>query len=117
MPRGIRKKVKVPETEVSFKQLTQIESLQFGVLDGEIRNHAQGIRICELEINEARRQFTDKVVQLEGNIKQLRAMLADKKPLYDKLLSGFAKKYNISDIKNMSIDPDTGIVRDLTQDV
>jgi septal ring factor EnvC (AmiA/AmiB activator) len=98
-------------------KMTQIEALQFGKLDAEIRNQLQGMKLVDHQLLELKRKYQEDVAQLtnlkahhEDSVKHLR-------PQYQDLVNTLAKKYGINDPKRMVIDPDSGTVRDARTDV
>jgi hypothetical protein len=98
--------------EAEIPKLTEIESLRFGKFDAELRNVMQGIQLKEYEIEKINRDFVEKKNATIQQKIALNAQLEEMKPRYTELVEGLAKKYKI-DPKNMTIDPDSGVIRDL----
>jgi hypothetical protein len=95
-------------------RLTEMEALKFGKMDAEIRNCLQGIQLSEYEMNRIR---MDSQMKLEAQI-QIRTKLSDRlsglRREYEPFVRDLAQTYGIQDPNKMSIDPDTGIIRDLS---
>ena len=94
-------------------KLTEIEALRFGKMDAEMRNILQGIQLVTLEAEKVQREAQDKLRTLEGNKRQLKDKLQSIKPGYTEFVTELAEKYGVEDPSKMSLDPDTGTVRDL----
>ena len=106
---------KVEEAHEKVVKLTETEALMFGKTDAEMRNNLQGIQLKDFELDQARREYLGKKQVLEQQKQALLLATQELKPRYDDLVQTIAKKYKIKDPKKMSIDPDSGTLRDLTK--
>lgn len=94
-------------------RMTEVECLKFGKLDAEIRNAMQGMQISAYRKQDFKREFEAKCRQEDEKIAALNAIVQRLRPEYDSLIDELARKFDIKDKTKMSIDPDTGIVRDI----
>lgn len=97
----------------SVMKLTELEALKWAKLDTEIRNALQGLRLADLEVEKAKREFVEFRNLKELEKSRLQSTIETLKPEYTNLVEGFGKKYGIDPTK-MSIDPDTRVIRDLS---
>jgi len=95
--------------------LTEVEALRFGKLDAEMRNALQGLRLADADTELTKREYASKVAGLQEHKQQLVAKLASLRATYEPFVSKLAEKYGMKDPKSMSVDPDTGVIRDLTK--
>jgi hypothetical protein len=94
-------------------RLTEVESLRFGKFDAELRNVMQGIQLKEYEIEKAQREYQEKRNSLMNQKTELVLKQQALKPQYVEMVEGLAKKYKMDSTK-MTIDPDSGIIREIT---
>jgi len=102
----------VPAADPTVMQLTEVESLRWGKLDAEIRNLLQGARLEELEIEALNRLY---VAQKQTRETMKQSYLRDVERLkkeYVEFTQRLAEKYHV-DPKKMTIDPDTGVIREI----
>jgi hypothetical protein len=97
----------------AVQKLTELEALKWAKLDTEMRNALQGIRLADMEVVEAKRAFLDLRNVKELEKQKLQAMVAKIRPEYEQLVDELGKKYGIEP-KSMAIDPDTRVIRDLS---
>ena len=102
---------------------TELEAEQWARLDAEIRNAMQGVGIAQRDETIARQQFEVELAQLKANHRvMLQRLQGDKErllaeagsiqPRYNALTQKIADRFGL-DPKQMSIDPETCVVRDL----
>lgn len=96
------------------EKLAPIEGLHFAAMDAELRNHLQGIKIADLEIEKEQRRAQESISGKENHKNQLKAAYDAKKVEYDALVKKIASDRGF-DFRKMSIDPDTFVVRDLRE--
>ena len=94
-------------------RLTELEASRWGRLDAEMRNALQGLRLADLEVEQAKRQFVEfrSIKELEKG--RLQGMIEKIRPEYKQLVDELGEKYGIDPTK-MAIDPDTRVIRDLS---
>jgi hypothetical protein len=97
-------------------KVTEIEALQFGKMDAELRNHVQGLELISAKVREVKADFQAQMVQLEASRKSISMQATAIRPRYDTLISELAERYGVADQTKMAIDPDTRILRDLTKE-
>ena len=100
--------------EISEDVLSQLDGFRFSALDSELRNHLQGIKIADLEIDKETRRANDVISKLNEHKKQLKQEYDLKKVEYDELVKRIASERGL-DYRKMSINSDTFVVRDLRQ--
>jgi len=94
--------------------MTEEEALTLGNLDLEIRNALQAIKILELETELARRVLQQLQNERELEKQKNISLVGKLRPRYEQYIKNLAKRYKISDPKNLVFDPDTRIIRDAT---
>lgn len=92
--------------------LDTVVGLKWRALDSEIRNHLQGVRIAELEIEKATRDYQIAVAGLNDKKRQVKNEYNIRHKEYRDLVNEIAEEYDL-DPERMSIDSDTFVVRDL----
>jgi hypothetical protein len=102
------KKKKVSDVE------KELAILRWARMDAEIRNALQGIKLTELEMSDAHRKYLDLKLTKEMERRALLSKADAMKEEYAALVQEIATKHGIQDPTKMSIDPDTGTVRDLS---
>jgi hypothetical protein len=100
-----------PESGVT--RLERIDALKFGKIDAELRNAVQGKQIADFKIAELQQVYQQRVKELKAEREQLGRIIESQRADYLELVKSLADKYGIDDVKQMTIDPDNGIVRDL----
>ena len=110
------KHAKKNDAQAQVLKLEINEALRFGKLDAEIKNHLQGIKLAEYEIQSIKRQFQDRIKAQMDHQAQLKLDVARVKPLYDDLLGEISKRYDIP-TANLLIDPDSRTIRDSRTDL
>ena len=96
----------------AVQRLTEVEALQFSSMDAEIRNHAQGIRILDLETAQEQQNYHLRQKERESRKQQLQAAIAAKKTEYQAFIKGLSTKYDIP-VDKMTIDPDSRAIHEL----
>lgn len=96
----------------SVDRISQIEALSWAKLDTEIRNHLQGAKILELEMEVAERNHREQQTARQNNRKQLLNAVEVKRREYINLVKEIAEKRGL-DPEKITIDPDTRTIRDL----
>lgn len=118
-PKKVSGVMSLDDLEMKLDALT---GMKWRALDNEQRNHLQGIRIADLEIEQAKRAleqaqrtFQERVMKLQAQKEQLKTEYETQSAEYRELVSEIASKWNL-DPKNISIDVNTFIVRDLREE-
>lgn len=101
----------------NVKKLSEVDTLRFGKLDAEMRNHMQGIHIANLEIDKINSQSQVQVKHMETQREQLKLLVEGLRPQFEAFIEELAAKHGISDPKNMVVDPETGTIRDTKTDL
>jgi hypothetical protein len=109
----LKKRPVAKDLDSLVTRVTDEEALRFGKMDAEIRNYLQGIRLVDYEFQDNERAYETKKATLFTNRQQLEYRMGVLRQQYEEMVKGLAKKYRIPDPTQMSIDPDTGIIRDL----
>jgi len=94
------------------RHLTELEALQFGKLDAEMRNRIQGVKIADLELEKFDRTCQEQRVHLLAQKQALTLEINTSKPKYEAFIRRLAKKYRIQDPDKMTIDPDVGVIKE-----
>lgn len=95
-------------------QTSELYALRFGKLDAEMNNDRQSLHIVDLEYKNARDKYElDQSERVEQR-KQLTSALEVKNIEYKAVVTQIAKELGL-DPNQMSIDPDTCVVRDLRE--
>jgi hypothetical protein len=95
-------------------KLTEIEALTFAKMDTEIRNCSQGIQLCDLRADKIRNEMNQGILAQSLEKQRLQNMLKDLQSKYVPYMRELAEKYEIADSAKMTIDPDTRVIRDLS---
>jgi len=111
--KAIKKTSQVDHAIDFVVKISEIEALKFGKMDAEIRNAMQAIQISHYKKKELKAEYDIKCKQEDDSVAEFNAIINRLKPEYDKLIEEFVKKYNIKDKNRISIDPDTGIIREI----
>ena len=96
-------------------KVTELEALRFAMVDTEARNDSQAIQLIDYKIAEVKKRVELELNQLSMQRRQLVAAIEARKPAYQELVKTLAEKYGIDDTSKMTIDPDTGVIRDLSK--
>ena len=96
-------------------KVTELEALRFARVDTETRNDSQAIQLIDYKIAEVRKRAELDLNQLSMQKRQLALAIEARKPAYQELIKTLAEKYGIEDTSKMTIDPDTGVIRDLSK--
>lgn len=94
---------------------SELEALRFAKIDTEARNDNQALQILDFRIRETRSRAELELAQLTTQKHQLQAAIEARKPVYLALVKELAEKYGIEDPSKMTIDTDTGVIRDLSK--
>jgi hypothetical protein len=98
-------------------KLSELEALKFGKMDAEMRNCLQGIQLADYEINRIRVEAQQKMEQQQIQRSKLNDQLGRLKAEYVPFVKELAAKYKMPDADKMSIDPDSRIIRDISDPV
>lgn len=101
-----------PERVVKMKE---VEALRFGKMDAEIRNAVQGIKLLDYEVENEKIRYRAALQSMLSRRAQLEARLEALKGEYDPLIADLAASYGIDDASRMTIDPDSGTIRDVKE--
>jgi len=93
-------------------KISELRAYKFAALDAEMRNAQQGIRIIDLEMAQAQRQYEDAQRARIARRQAIEQDVSNKKEAYKQLVQTIADEFNL-DVTKMSIDPDTCVVTDL----
>ena len=102
-----------PAVSEQIKKLDQLDALKFGKIDAEMRNMLQGIRLTEYELAEVKKIAEEKTAILNSQLQKLKADVERTKPEYEALMKVIAKKYKV-DGKRMTLDPDSGVIHEMS---
>ena len=101
-------------------KVTELEAARFAAMDAEARNNLQAMKILELEIEKADHAIQDAAMKhrLEQERRRaqyvaLKEAVEVKKSNYLAFVADLGKKYGL-DPEKMAIDPDTRVLRDLS---
>jgi hypothetical protein len=94
------------------QKITELEGAKFAAVDAEIRNHLQGMKILEQEMQLAEIAFREQQGNRQLQRASLQAKVNAKESEYKNFVASLAEKYGL-DEKQLAIDPDTLIIRDL----
>lgn len=94
---------------------TEVEALRFAKLDAELRNDRQAIQLFDYRMNDIKNRAEREIAALAHQRQQVEAAITARKPEYQQLVLSLAEKYGIEDPSKMTIDPDTCVIRDLSQ--
>ena len=97
------------------EKVTEVEALRFAKLDTEARNDNQAMEILTFKMAAVRQRAEQELGNLQMQKHQLQAAIDARKPLYQSMVEELAEKYGIDDPSQMTIDPETGVVRDLSK--
>jgi hypothetical protein len=86
-------------------KISELRAYKFAALDAELRNAAQATKILDLEMERLQRQYHAKKQEQQQ-------IVASKKGEYTQLVQAIADELGL-DPAQMTIDPDSQIVRDL----
>ncbi len=102
-------------------RVTELEAARFAALDAEIRNSIQGTKILELEIEAADGNLRTvalrhKADQNKRNADKaaIEAAVQIKRAEYTDFVTALGEKYDL-DPQQMTVDPDTRLLRDLRE--
>jgi len=94
---------------------TEVEALRFAKLDAELRNDRQAVQLFDYRMADIKNKAEREIVALAHQKQQIEAAITARKPEYQQLVKSLAEKYGIDDPNKMTIDPDTCVIRDLSQ--
>jgi hypothetical protein len=103
------------EASEQVVRVTEIEALRFGKLDAEMRNDRQAVQLLDYQMTAIKNKAEADISNLNRQKQQLLSGITARKPEYKALINDLAEKYGIEDPNKMTIDPDTGVIRDLSQ--
>jgi DNA repair ATPase RecN len=98
-------------------KMSELEALKFGKMDAEMRNCLQGIQLADYEVNRIRIEAQQKMEQQQMQRSKLTSQLERLKAEYVPFVKELAKKYDMPDPEKMAIDPDSRIIRDISDPV
>jgi len=96
-------------------KLSERDALRFGKVDAEVRNAIQGQKLIDYEINVVQQNVRQKIAELQQRKAELINVVREYQGSYQAIVQEIAETYGIHDPAKMAIDPDAGIVRDLTK--
>jgi len=121
--RGCRKRVDVSDTlckvhqtnefeDLKLIRATEVEVLRFCKIDAELRNAMQSMRLLDYEIHDLKGKFQSDLMRLEAAKQHQKVLLDQLIEMNRGVCNTIADKYGLQADK-MSIDTETGILRDL----
>lgn len=94
-------------------KLSELDAAKYGKLDAEIRVCLQGMRLADYDVEQIRNTANAQIATQMAHKAKLQIQVNNLKNEYDPLVARIAKQFGIKDPKQMTIDTDSGIVRDL----
>ena len=93
----------------AVQKVTEIEALAFNSLDVELRNHAQGLQILDLQQTQDANNFQARQNAREAKRAELKAAIEAKKAEYKALVESIAKKYGMDPNKRQIFYCQSGV--------
>lgn len=99
----------------SVEKVTELEALRFAKLDTEARNDNQALEILNFKMAAVRQRAELELSQLQMQKRQLQASMDARKAPYESMVLDLAERYGIKNPSQMTIDPETCVIRDLSK--